>query len=72
MWSLGISLVSDYSLLPVYSNYCSPQVELSTAEFPYSKFSGDFQVLASIVNDEPPVPKDTDLSPELVNFISLW
>lgn len=70
VWSLGISLVR--LLLVLYSNYCSPQVELSTAVFPYSNFSGDFQVLAAIVNDDPPIPTDTNLSPELVNFISLW
>jgi len=47
-------------------------VELGTGRFPYSDCSTDFEVMARILDDEPPfLPETPTFSPELRDFVRL-
>ncbi|KAL0275774.1 UNVERIFIED_CONTAM: hypothetical protein PYX00_003529 [Menopon gallinae] len=45
-------------------------IELATGVFPYSKCKSDFEVLAEVVQGEPPrLPQDQNFSPDFINFV---
>nr|CAD7421383.1 unnamed protein product [Timema poppensis] len=48
-------------------------VELATGMFPYKDCKNDFEVLARVLENEPPsLPADQNFSPDFRNFINCW
>ncbi|KAK6620850.1 hypothetical protein RUM43_011146 [Polyplax serrata] len=46
-------------------------IELATGEFPYKYCKSDFEVLAEVVDGEPPkLPQDRNFSPEFISFVN--
>jgi len=49
------------------------QVELATGSFPYKNCSNDFEVLAKVVKDDPPVlPRGGGFSTDFCAFVKQW
>ena len=49
------------------------QVELATGSFPYKNCNNDFEVLAKVVKDDPPVlPRGGGFSTDFCAFVKQW
>ena len=49
------------------------QVELATGAFPYKNCNNDFEVLAKVVNDDPPVLlRGSGFSNDFCFFVNQW
>jgi len=52
---------------------CGVEVELATGEFPYKNCRNDFEMLAKILDEDPPLlPPGQRFSMDFCNFVCRW